>query len=249
MSMGQTTPILCCLMIVVLLGHGRASSGIAASLSAFVKPLAVIPALILLIGKYWSAVLAGMVTGIALLAVSILVLGTDDWMSYFNQEYATASPAWLYYEPINQSMLATLSRAFGFTGVPWGHMPIVLAYTILSLIVIVPSLWLTARIAGQDYLTAYCFLLLAGLLIYPGTQTTYGMLLSIPMAIEFRNQYRAKEHEFVSMFFLVVTVVLFGLGMFAANVFVWLVLLRRSLIVCDKWRFNSPRSIAVPSSP
>jgi hypothetical protein len=75
------------------------------------------------------------------------------------------------------------------------------------------------------------------------------MLLSIPMAIEFRNQYRAKEHEFVSMFFLVVTVVLFGLGMFAANVFVWLVLLRRSLIVCDKWRFNSHRSIAAPSSP
>ena len=230
-SMGQTTPLLCCLMILTILSRGRMTGGFAASLSVLVKPLAVIPSLALVIGRHWSAVAVGVSTGFCLIAASVLVLGIDDWTSYFLQEYATAAPAWIYYEHINQSLLAALCRSFGFTEVPWTHWPIASTYFLVSLAFVVPSLWLSRAIVREDFRTAYCLLLLMALIVYPGTQITYGMALSIPLAVEFWNQYKAREHELVAIAFVVVTVMLSGYSLFAANVFVWCVFVRRSLIV------------------
>jgi hypothetical protein len=243
MSMGQTTPILCCFMILVLLSRGSFSSGIAASMSALVKPLAAIPALVLLLGKRWPAVIAAILTGCVLLVTSIVIFGTDDWASYLRQEYATAAPAWIYYEPINQSLLATLCRAFGLSDVPWANLPVVLTYTVLSTIICLPSFWLAAKITRVDFSSAYCLLLLAALLVYPGTQITYGMLLSIPMAIELRKQIRSRTHEMTTLLFLATTIVLFGLGLFAVNVFVWMIFVRRAIVIYGTERNKNTDSL------
>ena len=122
-SDGQTTGLLSCLIVLTLLSAGRWSSGVFTCLGVFVKPIAALPALLLLIGRHWLSVIAGIITGLILVIVSFVWFGVDDWYSYLRQDYVTASPAWLYLEGNNKSLLAVLSRAFGISDVPWGCKP------------------------------------------------------------------------------------------------------------------------------
>ena len=159
----------------------------------------------------------------------------------------TNSPAWIYLQGNNKSLLAILSRAFGITEVPWGYWPVVVTYSVLSLVFLAPSIWLATKAGREDFRTAYCLLLLMGLIVYPGTQTSYGLLLSIPIAVEFFNQYKSREHEIVILIFIAVSLALTNLHQFTGTIFLWLVFLRRSLITIglyDHVRYRPSRPYA-----
>ena len=229
--LGQTVPILCSLITLTLIGSGNLRSGVWACLSVFIKPIAVIPALVLLIGRYWLSILSGVLVGLLLLVISAYFFGIDDWLAYIRQEYATTSPAWLYLENNNKSLLAVISRGFGISDVPWGNGAVVASYGVVSLIVAVPTIWLASKTARTDFLTSYCLLLLMGLIVYPGTQTSYGMLLIIPIALEFWNQNQSTVNKLIPVTFVVLAVMISNLYQFAGTVLIWLVFVFRALLV------------------
>ena len=198
---GQTTGLLSILIVLVLLGNGTPYSGIGACLTMWVKPFAVFPSLILLIGRYWAAVIAGTATGVILLAASLVLLGTDDWGSYLGLEFANSSPAELYFESGNYSLLAVLTRAFDYSEIPWGHPGIVWTYASISVVVAAGSLWLALGVARRDFRSAYCLLLMAILIVYPGTIITYAIVLSVPLAVEINNQGREGRSALVTGIF------------------------------------------------
>ncbi len=228
---GQTTSLFTCLAILTLVSGGRAASGVFACLTVVVKPFAAIPAALLLIGRYWTAVLAGLVAAGVVFAVSVAVLGMDDWRSYLKLEFATETPTEPYSHPGNLSLLSVLVRWFGYTGIPWANLPIMIWYGSISAMVAIPSFWLSTKISKVDFRTAYCALLVMALIVYPGTIYTYSIIVCLPMAIEMWNQLKANEHFVISMVFLGGASLLVELNLFAANVFIWLFLLRRCLVL------------------
>lgn len=229
--LGQTAPLLCVLIVVTILSSGRVWSGIAASLSVFVKPVAAIPALLLLLGKYKAGVVAGVVAGLSLIAISVVWLGTDDWLVYLRQDYATTSPAWLYLQENNQSLLAVISRAFEITEVPWGNVPVVASFSALALAFAAPGILLATRISRDDFRTAYCLLLLTGLILYPGTQQSYGILLCIPIIVEFWNQHKSRLPEVVPILFVGMIGSLSSRYQFASTLVLWMVFALRAILM------------------
>lgn len=233
---GQTTALLASMMILTIMYSGQRTGGVAAAIGMLIKPVAVIPAALLLIGRYWKSVLAGVATGLLIFVVSLVVIGSDDWISYLGLEFSTEAPPWLYTEAGNHSLLAVLLRTFGIDDVPWGYGYLVALYAVLSGLIATASLVQAIRIVRLDSPTAYCLLLVAALLVYPGTLYTYSILLTIPMAIEFTNQLRARENILVTGLVFSVVGALWLWTLFAANIFLLILLLRRSHLILSSKR-------------
>lgn len=226
LRLGQTGGFLLCLTMAVLLANGRALSGVASTVAVIVKPIFAVPAALLVLGRRWRAVGAAIITTVAAVVLSVLAVGLDDWSTYLTQEYATASPAWLYHEENNQSLLATLSRAAGITGHPWSSPGVVAAYACISLVVVVVSFTAAVRAEAADFAYALCLVLLAGLIVYPGTQHSYGILLGAPVVVEMRRRLRLGAAVRPTLAFFVAVYATASPLPFVGNALLWLFFLR-----------------------
>jgi hypothetical protein len=204
-----------------MLARGRRPSGIFACLAVVVKPIAAVPALTFLLRRQWTAVASGLATAVVVAVASILYHGSDDWLAYLRGEYVARSPAWLYIQSNTVSMLAELTRAFDIEGYPWESRAVMTLYYIIAVLVFGISVWIVSTRRGTDFWIAFCVLLLASLIIYPGTQKSYGIMLSIPLIVVVSESLRRNAGYMVPCFMVSASALLVNINALAAYVAMW----------------------------
>ena len=190
----QTTFLMTTLVLLTIAWDGSSKSGLAACAATLIKPIAAPPALLLLLRRRYSALAGAIVLGLVLCVASVALLGLDDWASYLKQDYAVTSPAWLYYQANNTSLVAVLGRLLQAEVVPWKSLAVLVPYGLISVLVFLPSLCLAAK-SKVDFPSAYCLVLLAGMIVYPGTQVSSGILLCVPIVISLKRLAEAARVE------------------------------------------------------
>lgn len=147
-------------------------AGIFLALAFLTKPFMLIFGLYFLISKNWKAIVYFIGTGGLLSIVSIVVFGTNTFISYFTNNPTQRLPHWQYYEDINQSLHAILLR----TGLINLDSPVIYLVIFLTILVsaFVYSIYL---FRGNLKTQVWVVLMLTGLLIYPGTLSYYSVIL------------------------------------------------------------------------
>jgi len=110
----QVNFLLLALALVYWRGGDRRSAGAALALGTAVKPILAAYGLTAWLYRQWKTLLAGAVVSLALCAVAALLFGPDVFSRYLAANpVAIKAPTYFYFEPINQSLLATLLRLTG----------------------------------------------------------------------------------------------------------------------------------------
>lgn len=150
----------------------RNFAGILLALAFFTKPFMLIFGLYFLITKNWKAIAYFIGTTLILSGLSMAVFGFDTFVSYFTNNATPKLPPWQFSEDINQSLHAVLIRHEILS------LKNQMAYTILSVIFLGATfLYSTFLNMKKQREIIWPLLLLASLIIYPGTLSYYAVLL------------------------------------------------------------------------
>ena len=167
----------------------RMTGGIALALGMLVKPFLGGFLLYLALRRRWRT-LAGVAVGLTgMCALTLAVFGWAPFQSYLSRADYAQLPPWVYTEPSNQSLLASILRvAPGLTraGTPPMGQPAFLASAFALCCV---TIWCVWRGQERDEWAAASTLLLA-LLIYPASQMFYCILLVVPFLILWTDRDR-----------------------------------------------------------
>lgn len=168
----QTNFILLTLLLLMRRNENSGLSGIFLTLAIFTKPYLAIFSLYFIFTKRWKSVVYMIISAVVISLITLVIVGQDTFVSYFLNNSASRLPKWVFSEGINQSLHAVLLRANLISL----DKPIVYASIvgIIMSIIIVPLFHLV-KSKKTDLLWVY--LLLVGLILYPGTLSYYGVLL------------------------------------------------------------------------
>lgn len=234
---GQTLALLTCLIVLAVLGGGRAVSGAWSAAAVFVKPFMIAPAVLLLALRRWPAVGAGLALASGFIALSVAVLGVDDWAGFLAGRTAQSIPPEQYSQQVNQSLLGVLLRAAGATGTPASNPGVLTAYAVITALLLGASLLAAVRHAKRDFAQAYVLIVVAAMLVYPGTIHYYAATLLVPLVLAFRRvPDRARDSAWWwPVAFVTLTFVLQSrYGAFATMLFAWSALLFESIVRSDR---------------
>ena len=146
-----------------------------------IKPILVLFPVYLLLRRQWKELSGVVLTGAALSALTIGILGPGMFFQYFfDNPIAHQMPASLYSEGINQSLLATVLRTLG-TEIDSGHAGIGLAFAIPAVVLTVISGWLIHTRTRNDDELSLAIVLTLSLLLFPKTLSHYSVLLIVPL--------------------------------------------------------------------
>ncbi len=150
-------------------------------LAFWIKPYVAALFLVDLVGRKYRRLGAAALTAIASFLVAALVLGPRTVLAYFTSNPAGREPAYTFVEPVNQSLLAVILRARGGAPVEMSalHEPIFVGLALL-LAAITAGLCLRAP-RGSDL--AFALALVLGMLLYPATLASYGVILIVPLLV------------------------------------------------------------------
>ncbi len=181
MRLEQTSALLLAVSILCLAAGSDRRAGLFAALAFLIKPILVLAAGYHFLRARWVALgyfLGGLV---ALFAAAVAVFGLDTVLDYVRTNPVPNAPAWMFTESHNQSLLATLVR-LSPTVVPSHQAIWYPPFLLLGTVVAAISAWLAWRLARNNDELAFGLLIGAALLLYPGVQRPYGMLMLIPVA-------------------------------------------------------------------
>jgi Glycosyltransferase family 87 len=167
-------------------GRDRLGGGVALAFGILVKPFLGGLFLYLLLRRRWRPVL-GAAAGLALSAgVTLLAFGWAPFASYLDPAHYGRLPAWVYTEPSNQSLLATILRA---GGAPVGPSPMTQP-VFVGLVVLLTGItaWRIGRSAQDRDDWAAASAVLLALLVYPASQMFYCVLLVIPFLLLWKDR-------------------------------------------------------------
>jgi len=168
----QTNFILLFLLLMMKKYSDSGISGVLLAIAVFTKPYMIVFGLFFLITKKWKPIAYFLLSSILISSITMLLIGSETFFSYFTNNATQRLPAWVFQEEINQSLHAVLLRA----GLISLDKPFV--YTFIVAIILGLTLLLLFRLKRQNNLDAiWCILLLTGLMVYPGTLSYYGVLL------------------------------------------------------------------------
>jgi len=171
-SSSQTNFILLFSLLLMRKYANNKYAGIILAFAFLTKPYILIFGIFFLIIKNWKAIIYFFATTALLSMLSIMIIGKVTFLSYLANNSTQRMPKWVFSEPINQSLHAILLRANLITlDKPY-------VYLIISALILGIVLVLVKYLANRkQYDLIWALLLLAGLLIYPGTLSYYGVLL------------------------------------------------------------------------
>ncbi len=182
----QTNFLLLLLVALALRGRARAAGAIWEVLAVWVKPYAVALLLLDLLRNKRRRLLVAAVTALASLAAAALLLGPAALSNYVLANPAAREPSFAFVEGVNQSLLAIVLRTHAVlpAHISAAHEPLYLAgAAILTAVTAV----LCARATGAAEV-AFAAMLLLGLIVYPGTLSSYGVVLVVPLAVLWRHR-------------------------------------------------------------
>lgn len=232
----QTNFILLFLLLLMKKYSDKKFAGILLALALFTKPYMIIFGLAFIIIKNRGAIIYFIVSSLVVVAVTVLAFGKEPFFSYIFNNPAKRLPAWVFSEDINQSLHAILIRLHVIT-VNTPHVYTIVSATIL-LLMGVYLIYLFKR-GLYDYIWA--ILLLAGLLIYPGTLSYYGVLL---LFIIFQFFDGTKQLGFKNIY---LNTFIIGMFYYLSSFSVFSVIIFLLLILIFKSFVNSKKEILNPT--
>jgi hypothetical protein len=178
------------LLLVALALHGRRSAAGAVwqTLAIWVKPYtAVLLLLDILRGRARRLIVAG-ITALASLLAAAVVLGPATFAAYLHADPAAREPSFAFAEVVNQSLLAIVLRLHAVLPphVSIFHEPLYLAGTALLTALTLALCTRTRTRRGGEL--EFALLLLLGLLVYPGSLSSYGVVLIVPLLVVWRHR-------------------------------------------------------------
>ncbi len=206
-------------------GRDRLGGGVALAFGMLVKPFLGGLFLYLLLRRRWRPIL-GAAAGLALSAgVTLAAYGWAPFASYLDPAHYGRLPPWVYTEPSNQSLLATILRLSG--GGPVGPSPLTEPIFVgLAVLLTGITAWRIGRSAPDRDDWAAASALLLSLLVYPASQMFYCVLLLVPFLLLWADRRRAPGG---AMSVAILVGVLFGLmdyrggrHVFVATLVLWL---------------------------
>jgi Glycosyltransferase family 87 len=179
----QTNFMLLVLFLLMIRDREKKRAGIFLAMGAIIKPYFLVLLGYFLIKKAYKTVAVAAAALLASLALSAVFFGLAPLESFITSNPTSRIPAYVYGEPINQSLSGMLVRSIG--GTLEGsilHQPVYLAIaTLLGL----TTAWIVRHENGQHGL---CLCLLLALLLYPATLAHYSLLLIAPLLALWRDR-------------------------------------------------------------
>ena len=226
----QTNFIVLFYLLLVRKYQDKRIAGVFVALAMFTKPYMAILILFFIIKRKWGTISYFLFSAIIITGVTFLFFGLAPFKSYIFNSPTHRIPLWVFSEGINQSLHAVLLRSnFISVNESFTYVAIALGIALLS----TRYLFLLMRRALDDYILV--FLLLIGLLIYPGTLSYYGVLLLFVIFQFFEEEgqlgfngyvttgivaifyYLSTFSTFLSMCFLLSMVLFKSLGLILAD--------------------------------
>ena len=168
----QTNFIVLFYLLLIKKYSDKKIAGVFVALAMFTKPYMAVLLVFFVLKKKWNTVIYFLLSSIIIAGLTLLFFGSDPFKSYLTNSPIHRMPLWLFSEPINQSLHAVLLR-LNLISVDKSYIYVAISVGI-ALLSTRYLLLLTKR-RLYDYILPY--LLLIGLLIYPGTLSYYGVSL------------------------------------------------------------------------
>lgn len=174
MYYGQTLFFALCALLGFWRSRNAFKSGMALAFGLAIKPLFMILVLVPVLKKSWRTLSGFAATSFALGILAMAYFGLGTVLSYFTEKPASKLPLSVYVESVNQS-LSSFFLKLGFG--PLGHSPaITLPFVLVALILVGITAWAVHRCPAEEYRWGLSLTIMLALLIYPGSQTHYGVL-------------------------------------------------------------------------
>ncbi len=167
----QTNFILLFLLLLMKKYSDKKFAGIFLAIAIFTKPYMLVFIAFFIFGKKWNTILYFIFSCLVLVGLTVALFGTSPFISYLFNNPVTRMPSWLFSEEMNQSLHAVLLRANLITL----HSSSMTYITIAILFASMLYLFYLVKRKLYDYI--WCFLLLIGLILYPGMLSYYGVVL------------------------------------------------------------------------
>jgi len=174
------------LCALALAGRETRAGAVWEGLALWVKPYAVALLLFDAAGRRWGRLVAAGGTIVLSLVISLLVVGPQAFATYVRANPSGREPAFAFVEVVNQSLLAIALRLHGTlpTHVAALHEPL---YVAGALLLTVLTVGLCARSTAASEVR-FAATLLLGLIVYPGTLSSYGVILIIPLLLLWQHR-------------------------------------------------------------
>ena len=224
----QTNFLALLLTLLVIADRGSGRAGAWLVLGAVVKPVVGAMGLAMLVRRRWRQLLVALASGLVLVALSVLIFGTQPWITWLTANPTGAhAPDYLWFQDVNQSLLAGILRV---TGMEPGSQPILHpAFVGLSILIVVVSGLVMAARGSVDEELALSLGVVVGLLLYPSTLEHYTVLLLVPVAYLWSRRSATRGGVALVACLLAATILLTGLDAgfisLSAEILIWLVLI------------------------
>jgi len=219
----QTNFLVLLLVALALHARGTASGAVWQTLAIWIKPYTAVLFLLDVVRGHWRRLLVAGLTALLSLIAAALILGPAALANYLRANPSTREPTFAFVEVVNQSLLAIVLRLHGVlpSHVSALHEPLYLAGALIFGAITVA---LCARTAVSSDV-AFTSMLMLGLIVYPGTLTSYGVMLTVPLLVlwKYRSAFPGRTASVAALLAAAVFLQSFSLQRgFAANVLVWI---------------------------
>lgn len=218
-------------LFLILLTHkysDKKLGGLFLAIAIFTKPYTAIFGLFFLITRRWKIVFSAVISGIALLFITFLIVGPEPFDTYFFHLPIDRAPLFVFSESINQSLHAVLLRAHLIT------LENPLVYMIIFLTILFAGIGVSIYLSKKkQYNAMFIVLLLVALLIYPGTLSYYGTVLLFVLFLFLSNKEDVRISPYYSIPMLAIVYFLTTFSVFSAICFLLLFSLARIFIPND----------------
>lgn len=158
--------------------------GIWLALASCVKPFLIVLPLVSIFRREWKTLVTSAAVILFLTLVSTAVIGIDSLAAFVRDNPIGRTPAYVFSEPSNQSLLGWIVRASGEK--PGSHFFIARHGSYLAASSVVLAITLVAAFRTTQRIVQDALFLLAGMLVYPGTLAFYPVLLIVPVVVFWR---------------------------------------------------------------
>ncbi len=184
----QTNFLLLLLVALALLKRNTPAGAVWTALAVWVKPYAAVLLVTDLIGRHWRRLAVAGLTLALTLAAGVLLVGPLAFAAYLQANPSAREPPSAFVEVVNQSLLSAVLRLHHTLPprVSASHEPLYVGLALLFTLVTV-----AACLRRTSTQAAFAVTLLLGLIVYPGTLTSYGVMLILPLLVlwQQRNQF------------------------------------------------------------
>ncbi len=233
----QTNFLLLLFFLLFWENKSNTKGGIWLTLSTIVKPYMAFIYLYLLFTGKWKQLLAALGTLSAAIFISYLIFGRAIFISFLKNPSANA-PSYVYYERINQSLLAAILRFMPQYETYRETFLLNPLYLGIAAILIITTVIVAFRAKNTNADWKVLMFLFLAMLLYPGTLSHYSVMLILPIVLLFSHGHDNSVPRVVCVVYTIVVYALTsietGSYTFLANLITWMLCVAYSTGIVDK---------------